>query len=1333
MRKINKWLATLLAVLLVAGCLPLSALAEGEETPAPVVETQEETPAASTEPVEPADGENLLPVEAETYAAEDNSLDVVYVSADGDDDTGEGTEENPVATLAKAVSVAKSGATIYVMSDLTMTESARFWNKNLTITSYGDETFTVTRGDFTQGSAHDSARAWYNPAMIEVGGTDYELESSLWLENIIFDDAGLTKGTYYVQAESDGDGKSYVGKTVVSNTDIVQDAIIATYNNTATITLGNGTVLKNFGGMSAVRISGGVLIMESGSKIIDDAISDRTKQGSEGDLGPAGAVWVQGGDITIEHGSEISGIRGRALYVDSGTVSISGTISNITGDEHMWWSQDGVAVHVRNGADVTLEEDGIISEIKNDGETGDAGSAAYATSGKFTLDGVIENCYIQYALFLNASQGDNTGIINGIIRNNVSIGSNGYIVVAQNSDMIINSSGIIEKNQSGISTVYAPAGANIDLYGTIQDNVGTQCGGIHMYGNWNGGRNITVDMYDGAKIINNRSSGGSDRGGAVCSGGTGGTSGSTKCIFTMHGGEISGNESTNGAVFVRKNGQAYILGGNISKNKGNGIKVQSDTGLPNSFLIMEDGSVIDNEDYGVYLSAGSQAKIDLNGGTIQGNNNGDTQIYVTGGSAKDENERIFIDEGIVLGNTNVSINNDFTAVTIDKNYSAVQLGTAASSAKDAIKKELSTNSNYTGWKEYGSSPLYVKPSENTFHFTMNRPKAGLSTSGIEPGRGLFVAYVPLQADGTPANDAEVTLQEIVNQETLDITLDHLTANTSYAVMLVVSDEYVLRPDDITIYTGGKGEGFPSWTMENTKPEDGDVKVGDDTSSYNLDNLEELFTVSYYDGEGNLVQDDHTPGMYTARLGLSDAATGLTLEDDGSVTGLTIGSNTVRVAEGTLTIRYVSDEEEASDNELTEAVVSQPPEALGDMAVAVIPGDATYHTNGSNSGLGKATGAIHLMFDDLLPTGTGGSSEDRIQMLIDKAETDGVLSFDGMDYQFKYLDLVDNSNGNAWVSTDQEIIIYWPYPAGTDQETEFTLLHFTGLHREYSLGNEEDLEKQIEASEIKKISVDTTELGIWFTLQGDDENGSFSPFALVWEKATVTPPSPPIDDEPADPDDTGVSDLLETEDHNQYLYGYPDGTFGPGLNMTRAEAAQMFYNLLVDQDVTAKPVFDDVPEGAWYAEPVNVMAKLSIVEGVGDDKFEPNREITRAEFTAMAMRFAQGETGGKNIFSDVDEDDWFYDVVVDSIKYGWIEGYPDGTFRPQNLITREEVTTIVNRMLGRLPDEDYIDAHEDDLDLFPDVTKNWAYYDVVEATNDHQYKKTSFGEDWTKLG
>ena len=222
------------------------------------------------------------------------------------------------------------------------------------------------------------------------------------------------------------------------------------------------------------------------------------------------------------------------------------------------------------------------------------------------------------------------------------------------------------------------------------------------------------------------------------------------------------------------------------------------------------------------------------------------------------------------------------------------------------------------------------------------------------------------------------------------------------------------------------------------------------------------------------------------------------------------------------------------------------------------------------------------------------------------------------------------------------------------------------------------------------------------------------------------------DQPADPDDTGVSDLLNTEDHIQYLFGYPDGTFGPENNMTRAEVAQMFYNLLLDQDVEVTKTFDDVPANAWYTKAVNTLASLDIISGVGDNKFEPERSITRAEFTAMAMKFAVGGEEGENIFSDVDEDDWFYKAVVDSIQYGWIHGYGDGTFRPNNPITRAEVTAIVNNMLGRAADEDFVDEHAEELTQFSDIEKHWAYYHIVEATNDHDYTKPSSGENWTRL-
>ena len=241
------------------------------------------------------------------------------------------------------------------------------------------------------------------------------------------------------------------------------------------------------------------------------------------------------------------------------------------------------------------------------------------------------------------------------------------------------------------------------------------------------------------------------------------------------------------------------------------------------------------------------------------------------------------------------------------------------------------------------------------------------------------------------------------------------------------------------------------------------------------------------------------------------------------------------------------------------------------------------------------------------------------------------------------------------------------------------------------------------------------------------------FEKIPTKPTDPPYIPPVDpDEPADPDDTGVSDLLNTEDHIQYLFGYPDGTFGPENNMTRAEVAQMFYNLLLDQDVTITKTFDDVPANAWYTKAVNTLASLDIISGVGDNKFEPERSITRAEFTAMAMKFAVGGEEGENIFSDVDEDDWFYDAVVNSIQYGWIHGYGDGTFRPNNPITRAEVTAIVNNMLGRAADEDLVDEHADELTPFSDIEKHWAYYHIVEATNDHDYTKPSSGENWTKL-
>lgn len=218
---------------------------------------------------------------------------------------------------------------------------------------------------------------------------------------------------------------------------------------------------------------------------------------------------------------------------------------------------------------------------------------------------------------------------------------------------------------------------------------------------------------------------------------------------------------------------------------------------------------------------------------------------------------------------------------------------------------------------------------------------------------------------------------------------------------------------------------------------------------------------------------------------------------------------------------------------------------------------------------------------------------------------------------------------------------------------------------------------------------------------------------------------------ADPDDTGVSDWLITGDHILYLNGYGQDLFGPTDNLTRAQAAQLFYNLLLEKDIPVTVSFTDVPADAWYAEAVHTLASLGIVEGVGGGLFDPERSITRAEFTVIAMRFAQPNVIDTDIFPDVSRNDWFYEQVVSAVQYGWINGYADGTFRPNETIIRAEVAAVVNRILGRSADRTYVDAHIDELTRFTDVSPYyWAYYDIMEAANAHDHAKKDGTEIWT---
>ena len=217
---------------------------------------------------------------------------------------------------------------------------------------------------------------------------------------------------------------------------------------------------------------------------------------------------------------------------------------------------------------------------------------------------------------------------------------------------------------------------------------------------------------------------------------------------------------------------------------------------------------------------------------------------------------------------------------------------------------------------------------------------------------------------------------------------------------------------------------------------------------------------------------------------------------------------------------------------------------------------------------------------------------------------------------------------------------------------------------------------------------------------------------------------------ADPKETGVANKLETDKHDAYMKGYANGTFGPNANMTRAEAAQMFYNLLLNKQPVADAGFTDVAADRWYADAVNTLAFMGIINGVGNNQFAPSRTISRAEFAAIATRFAKANSNGSLAFTDVKRSDWFYNSVLTAVNYGWIGGYSNGTFKPNNNITRAEVVSIVNKMLARSADKTFINSNASSIKSFTDVSKSfWGFYEVTEATNGHDHVKNDGVESW----
>ncbi|MDR3120319.1 MAG: S-layer homology domain-containing protein, partial [Clostridiales bacterium] len=209
----------------------------------------------------------------------------------------------------------------------------------------------------------------------------------------------------------------------------------------------------------------------------------------------------------------------------------------------------------------------------------------------------------------------------------------------------------------------------------------------------------------------------------------------------------------------------------------------------------------------------------------------------------------------------------------------------------------------------------------------------------------------------------------------------------------------------------------------------------------------------------------------------------------------------------------------------------------------------------------------------------------------------------------------------------------------------------------------------------------------------------------------------------------VRGMLETGEHISYIMGYNDGTVRPDNPITRAEVAAIFYRLLKDKNVAdTASQFTDISGGEWHATAVKTLAALGILAGYEDGAFRPERNITRAEFAAVASRFDEQKSDIDCAFIDVTSAHWAYESILSAYALGWISGYPGDLFLPENAITRAEVVAIVNRMLGRrLRAEDV----EDRLRAFyPDLAEtHWGFAGMIEASAAHGYEWQS--GDWER--
>ena len=1084
----------------------------------------------------------LLPAAA--YAAGGTA---VYVSSSGNDGTGDGSADKPYATLAKAVDVAKDGATIYVMSDLNMTSCARFYNKSLTITSLGDATCTITRGDnFAQ--QQDNARSWYNPAMVEVQTTG-GVGAGLTLTNIIFDDAGKKEGTVFAQAVSDGS----VGAASNDNLVYVQDAIIASNATvTTTITLGDGAVLRNFGGMSAVRATGEAkLVMEPGS-VIEDASSITRSKGDAGSVGPAGAVWLQGSDFEMENGAEIKNVNGRAVYADGGSVSVGGTISGIIGNPAMWQGKDGTAIHLRGSAKATLNGkisdctegvlvfvDKAVFEMATGSFLGNSDAAGIKTNEDPTWSLVNKDDY---------GTDRNTITIHGEISG---IKNNKTPIQFKFGTLLIGADSNIHHNSVFYGTLYIQRDAIVDIYGKINNNdASSRGGGVATAGHGE----VVINMYEGAEVKGNT---------AVKNGG--GIMISSNTSFTMYGGEISGNvsQTVGGGIYQYKNNSKVELqGGTIRDNTMNATDVKdSSTGTENDITISNQG-------------------------------NGSSNHY------------LYISQNTELDNQNVYFQINSTTVTPAENSLDIKLGNASKESVTALSGKADAN----GWnaplatfwaQRDGAAELTV----GGLTFNKALPVYALVQETGADGKPVSGAEVRVYSTKITDDGIRLTLPNgytngcavALAQPTTDFGSVGISGPTEIAKTSDAAPYEV--PYTVTYTMSDSLRGMLNMASADIPAMSFVVELDSRLAAKTGDSGNCLYT---FDGDGILdgtaSVSGHTvtvtctplPGWKAAIAGKSSVKMVL------KCAGL-LDAAAFAAGESLNTAAHISGKV-SSGSTVTSVVI---PSSICRTRMTAQTYTVTYHRNGADSG--ETVDSRSYIFGDLAVVSENGYVRDGHSFVGWNTQRDGSGTH--------------HVPGSSITVTDHiHLYAQWTRnSSGDDDDTGYTLrltkldagdgTPLSGAKFElWRVGTRSDTRLGVyETNRYGWTQAEVSQSGDYYWVETVPPEG----YRLGGGKhPTNTGKNSRItvyNTEAAVP-------ALFTDDHYAYIVGGPDGTVRPNDSMTRAGVATIFFRLLKDSvrdaNLLTGCTYTDVPDGHWANTAISTMTGLDIVRGYDAAAFGP---------------------------------------------------------------------------------------------------------------------------------